>query len=221
MVQFLSVANMTELGDRIKKLRKLCRVSQGLFSEMFGVTSSHISKLETGKATPSDQLIKSICRELDVREEWLRTGEGPITLKTIDPQAIGEYKTGLVLLHHESFMGILKSLIRFLEVYKQSFQRHNKKLKDENLLTDYTISEPDMDNIRQLQDQACDELDEIKTYVLGTDKGFNSFMRVFRVLNDVSKKDFYLLTAIKGERLEEEKKRKLKKDIAILKKASK
>ncbi len=66
---------MSELSNRIRKLRRKRRLSQQIFAKALGVSRSHISTIETGAARPSKQLIKSICREFGVREEWLLEGK--------------------------------------------------------------------------------------------------------------------------------------------------
>jgi len=66
---------MTELSNRIRKLRQKKGLSQEIFAKALGVSRSHISTIETGAARPSKQLTKSICREFGVREEWLLEGK--------------------------------------------------------------------------------------------------------------------------------------------------
>jgi len=41
-----------------------------------GISNTAISKLESGENNITDQIILSVCRAFNVREEWLRTGEG-------------------------------------------------------------------------------------------------------------------------------------------------
>lgn len=64
------------MHDRIKKLRKALDLTQRSFAERIGMKSNTIATYEMGRATPSDPAIKSICREFNVSETWLRTGEG-------------------------------------------------------------------------------------------------------------------------------------------------
>ena len=71
---------MTE-GERIKLLRsELSKTGEKMTLEKFGsklgVGKSAISDIERGRNSLSDQMAKAICREFNVREEWLRTGEG-------------------------------------------------------------------------------------------------------------------------------------------------
>lgn len=62
------------VGQRIKRVRKARGLSQAQFAEALGVFKGHISKIESGAANPSEQLLKGISREFKVREEWLRSG---------------------------------------------------------------------------------------------------------------------------------------------------
>lgn len=68
---------MTEdIRDRIGKVRDHFEKSQEEFGSILGVTKSTISLLETKKRDPSDRLVRDVCREFGVNEEWIRTGEG-------------------------------------------------------------------------------------------------------------------------------------------------
>ncbi len=64
------------MNTRIKALRKSEGLTLVQFGERIGITASSCSTIESGKSNPSDQTIRSICREFGVREKWLRTGEG-------------------------------------------------------------------------------------------------------------------------------------------------
>ena len=64
------------LNERIKTVRKNEGLTLEKFGERIGITASSCSTIENGKTNPSDQTIRSICREFNVSETWLRTGEG-------------------------------------------------------------------------------------------------------------------------------------------------
>lgn len=64
------------MNQRVKELRKALGLSSEKFGEPLGVKRNTISQIETGKNNVSEQMIKAICREYHVNEEWLRTGEG-------------------------------------------------------------------------------------------------------------------------------------------------
>jgi transcriptional regulator with XRE-family HTH domain len=64
------------MNDRIKELRKTLNLTMEKFGARLGVGKTAISKLENGERNLTDQMFKSICREFNVREEWLRNGSG-------------------------------------------------------------------------------------------------------------------------------------------------
>ncbi len=63
-------------NQRIRKLRRELDITQLEFAERIGVSRANIGKYETGISEPSAAVLSLICREFDVREEWLRNGEG-------------------------------------------------------------------------------------------------------------------------------------------------
>jgi len=65
-------------NQRIRKLRRELDLTQQEFAERIGVSRANIGKYETGISEPSAAVLSLICREFDVREEWLRNGEGEI-----------------------------------------------------------------------------------------------------------------------------------------------
>lgn len=71
------------MKERIKEVRKSARMTQVEFGEKLGVKGNTVTNYETGLRTPTDAVIRSICREFNVNEEWLRNGTGemfqPIT----------------------------------------------------------------------------------------------------------------------------------------------
>lgn len=64
------------IGERIKAVRLATGLTMEAFGEQVGVSKSFVSMVESGKANASDQTILFICREFNVNETWLRTGEG-------------------------------------------------------------------------------------------------------------------------------------------------
>lgn len=69
---------MSHIGERIKEIRKVVGFTQARFARIFGIDGAHISKIESGKANPSKQLIISICRSFSIREDWILEGKGPM-----------------------------------------------------------------------------------------------------------------------------------------------
>lgn len=70
------------IGERIKELRKsVLEMTQDEFGERIGLKRSGLSLVEIGRNNPSDQTIRSICREFGVSEQWLRYGEGEMMIQ--------------------------------------------------------------------------------------------------------------------------------------------
>lgn len=63
------------IGKRIKKIRKALNLTQQKFADSLGMKQNTVATYEIGRTNPSDPVIKSICREFGVNENWLRTGE--------------------------------------------------------------------------------------------------------------------------------------------------
>lgn len=64
------------IGQRVFDLRKQVGLNQAEFGKRIGVTRSAICNYENGSRSIGEQTILSICREFNVNEAWLRTGEG-------------------------------------------------------------------------------------------------------------------------------------------------
>lgn len=75
------------MNERIKELRKHLGLTLEEFGKRLGVTRSAIGHLERGERTLTDQMFLSICREFNVNEEWLRTGDGEMFSLQEDEEA--------------------------------------------------------------------------------------------------------------------------------------
>lgn len=69
------------MQSRIKAVRKAVGLTQSEFGERLGVKGNTVTGYETGLRAPSDAILLSICREFNVNEDWLHTGEGPMFLE--------------------------------------------------------------------------------------------------------------------------------------------
>lgn len=64
------------IGKRIGTVIEVLGIKKVQFAERIKVDQSFISQLVSGKRNPSDRTVADICREFNVDENWLRTGEG-------------------------------------------------------------------------------------------------------------------------------------------------
>lgn len=63
-------------GERVKLIRKEKGLTLEKFGSRLGVGKVAISLIESGKNNLTEQMARSICREFNVNEDWLKTGEG-------------------------------------------------------------------------------------------------------------------------------------------------
>ena len=104
------------MNERIKILRTELNLSMEKFGNRIGLTRSAISKIESG-SKPSDQTVISICREFNVREEWLRNGSGEMFLNFAED----EFSKAAAMLSNDAF-------IRSLVIEYGKLSEDNKNL---------------------------------------------------------------------------------------------
>lgn len=63
-------------GERLRKVRKVLDLTQQEFADKIGSKRNTVATYEMGRTDPSAAVISLICREFNVSEAWLRTGEG-------------------------------------------------------------------------------------------------------------------------------------------------
>lgn len=124
------------MNERIKQLRKLLNMSQTDFGARIGVKQGTITGYERGFRTPTDAVILSICREFDINEEWLRTGNGEMKLISSEDDEVMKY-IGLLLKDKEDF--VAQKIKRFIVGYEKLDA--NDKTVVENLMRQIFVSE--------------------------------------------------------------------------------
>lgn len=91
------------MKDRIKKIRKELDLTQQEFADRIGIARGNIAAYEVGKNAPSDSVISLICREFNVNENWLRTGEGDMFMELSRDEQIEEFIGNLLQGEEDSF----------------------------------------------------------------------------------------------------------------------
>lgn len=74
-------------GVRVREIRKTLGLTLEKFGERLGVGKTAVSKIEHEQCALTDQMVKSICREFSINEEWLRTGSGNMRIPIEDEAA--------------------------------------------------------------------------------------------------------------------------------------
>lgn len=121
------------LGQRIKSIRIGNGLTQDEFGARIGIGKSSISSMESDKSNPSDQTIRSICREFGVNEEYLRTGEGDIFVTRPGSQILeGELRAFLGAERCTDFAErLIRVLIRVPPSYWTIIERYARRLVED------------------------------------------------------------------------------------------
>ena len=82
------------MNNRIKFLRKSLNLTHQEFADKLIIKRGAVSNYESGRNQPIDAVISLICREFNVNENWLRSGEGEMFLPVEDE--VGEVVSKLV-----------------------------------------------------------------------------------------------------------------------------
>lgn len=128
------------MNERIRLLRKELGLNQSDFGNKIGVKQGTIAGYESGARTPLDAVVSSICREFDVNEEWLRTGEGEMFEQMTEQQKLLKY-TGMLLKDKDS--AIVNAIQSFIVTYEQ--------LDDTSKATLEKIAQQFIDNLKKSQ----------------------------------------------------------------------
>lgn len=95
------------MKERIKQIRKSCGITQQEFADRLGISRSNIATYETGKSNLGDAVTSLICKEFNVNEKWLRTGEGDMF----------DHEPKTVIDELTATMGLSDFEVQFLEAY--------------------------------------------------------------------------------------------------------
>lgn len=128
------------MNERLKKLRKTLDLTQQEFADKLGIKRNTVAQYEIGRNEPIDAVILSICREFNVNEEWLRTGEGEMFEQMTEQQKLLKY-TGMLLKDKDS--AIVNAIQSFIVTYEQ--------LDDTSKATLEKIAQQFVDNLKKSQ----------------------------------------------------------------------
>lgn len=108
-------------GERIKEVRKSLKLTLEKFGEKIGVKKNAISAVENNRNSLSEQMAKSVCREYNVNETWLRTGEGEMFLPVNRKTKIEKLTNQLLSEESDSFKNRLVSVLADLNENEWEF----------------------------------------------------------------------------------------------------
>lgn len=68
--------NSDGINERVRELRKALKLTQIEFGKRIAVGQGYLTNIENGQRPVTEKILKLICKEFNVNEQWLRTGEG-------------------------------------------------------------------------------------------------------------------------------------------------
>lgn len=115
------------MKDRIRKIRRELDLTQQEFGDRLGVKRNTIATYETGKSTPSDAAVSLICREFNISEEWLRTGEGEMFVQKTEDEEIADLVYDLLDPKDDEFY---IAVLELLHTYKDLTPTSQKVIRE-------------------------------------------------------------------------------------------
>ena len=103
-----------EISERLSAVVAASGLTKTAFAAKINVGQSHVSQLCSGAKVPSDRTIADICREFNVDETWLRTGEGEMFRQKGREEELAAFMGQLLNDRPDSFRSrLLTVLLRF------------------------------------------------------------------------------------------------------------
>ena len=115
------------MNEWLKKLRKALDLTQQEFADRIGIKRNSFANYETGRNTPIDAIIISICREFNVSEDWLRDGIGDMFLPTDRNADIAKLTKQLLNEESDSFKNRFVSMLANLTIEEWEFLERKAK----------------------------------------------------------------------------------------------
>ena len=131
------------MHTRIKELRQSLKLTQKEFASKLCVTRSTVATWETVENVISNRSIINMCKEFNVNENWLRTGEGKMFKDLDRNEQIAKFIYNLQLSADDSFKKrLINALIELnedqwelladmsLKLYQEQFKDSSNKKSD-------------------------------------------------------------------------------------------
>lgn len=104
------------MNERLKKLRKELDMTQQEFADSIGIKRSTMATYESGRNEPIDAVISLICKQHNVNEDWLRSGEGEMFEQLTEQEKIMKC-TAMLLRDTDS--AVASAIQSFIVTYEQ------------------------------------------------------------------------------------------------------
>lgn len=124
---------MESINNRISWVIEQSGLTRTAFAERINVSQQHVSRIAKN-GTPSDRTIADICREFNISETWLRTGEGDPNIQVDEDQEFQDVLTQIRLSDDDLIKRIIKAYWYMSDEEKkvikkliERFQKEEKK----------------------------------------------------------------------------------------------
>lgn len=92
------------MNERLRLLREKIGISRAVFGQRIGVSGDVINNLERGRVEIKEYILKLICSEFNVNEEWLRHGTGEMFVELdVEDQKISAFMEDILKADKKSF----------------------------------------------------------------------------------------------------------------------
>lgn len=123
---------MESINNRISWVIEQSGLTRTAFAKRINVSQQHVSRIAKN-GTPSDRTIADICREFNISETWLRTGEGDPNIQVDEDQEFQDVLTQIRLSDDDLIKRIIKAY-RYMsdeekKVIKKLIERFQKEEK--------------------------------------------------------------------------------------------
>ena len=118
------------IGERVKELRKQINLTQQAFADRLNLKRNTVGSYEVNVVEPSDRTISDICREFNVNETWLRTGEGEMFNQITQSEKLAAFLADITSNEEDSFKRQFVEVLADLEPEDWKFlERMARKLQ--------------------------------------------------------------------------------------------
>lgn len=124
---------MESINNRIAWVIEQSGLTRTAFAERINVSQQHVSRIAKN-GTPSDRTTADICREFNISETWLRTGEGDPNIQVDEDQEFQDVLTQIRLSDDVLIKRIIKAYWYMSDEEKkvikkliERFQKEEKK----------------------------------------------------------------------------------------------
>ena len=148
------------VNERIKVIRQSLKMTMERFGERLGVTKTAISNIEKSNRNVTEQMRKAICREFNVNEEWLRSGNGEMFVQLSQDDETAHIVQDMLGSNTGSFYNIILEIAKSYKKLSPTSQKALDELAD-NLLSSLADEERFM-TIEDYKNECPKTLEELE-----------------------------------------------------------